>query len=242
MIELKDLSFSYNEDLEALKNISLTIYQGEAVALIGPNGSGKSTLLKLINGLIFAQEGRYLYKNTEITQSYLQKPSNSKKFHKSIGFVFQNSETQLFCTTVYDEIAFGPRQMDMTEDKVHERVTDILKLMQIEHLAHRVPYHLSGGEKKKVAIASVLVLNPEVIVFDEPMNGLDPKTKRFLRELMTTLNNSGKTIICSTHDFDYVQGIFNRALVFSKDHSIIRDGSYEEILKDEEFLRENNII
>jgi cobalt/nickel transport system ATP-binding protein len=113
--------------------------------------------------------------------------------------------------------------------------------LSIEALRDRHPYHLSGGEKKKIAIASVLVLNPDILVLDEPMNGLDPKSKRFLRQLLLELSASGKTILCSTHDFEYVEGIFSRAVVFSKEHKIIRDGRYDEIIADEEFLVNENI-
>lgn len=242
LIELKDVSFSYNNDLIALKDINLNITSGEAVALIGANGSGKSTLLKLINGLIFPCSGNYYFKETDITEKLFRNNSFSKKFHKDIGFIFQNSEVQLFTSNVYDEIAFGLQQMRMDELEINQRVEDVLRLLQISHLKDRQPYHLSGGEKRKVAIASVLVMNPEVLVFDEPMNGLDPRTKRFLRELMISLNKAGKTIICSTHDFNYVEGVFNRAVVFSDDHTIVRDGDYGEIMEDHEFLMENNII
>ena len=242
MIEIKEVSFSYNEKVNSLKNINLVIEPGEAVALIGPNGSGKSTFLKLINGLISPDRGSYIFDGTEITLRKLQDNIFSKGFHKRIGFVFQNSEVQLFCSNVYDEIAFGIRQMGMSEEEVNRRIQDILQLLKITDLKERQPYHLSGGEKRKVAIASVLVMNPEVLVFDEPMNGLDPKTKNFLKELMITLNDSGKTIICSTHDFDYVKGVFKRAVVFSEEHTIIKDGNYNEIISDTEFLKDNNIV
>jgi len=241
MIELKDISYSY-KNIKALKNINISISDGEAVAFIGPNGSGKSTLMKLINGIITADSGHYLFNGQEITVKKLENNIFSKSFHKKIGFVFQNSETQLFCSNVYDEIAFGPRQMGLKEEDVKTRVTDCMRLLKIEELQDRVPYHLSGGEKKKVAIASVLVLNPEVIVFDEPMNDLDPKAKRFLKELLINLNNSGKTIICSTHEFEYVKGIFKRVIVFSTQHIIIRDDDYDRVLDDNDFLFENNII
>lgn len=241
MIQLKDVSYSY-KSINALKNINLSISDGEAVAFIGPNGSGKSTLMKLINGIIPVDSGHYLFNGEEITRTKLQNNVFSKGFHKKIGFVFQNSETQLFCSNVYDEIAFGLRQMGLTEEEVKIRVTDCINLLKIQGLENRPPYHLSGGEKKKVAIASVLALNPEVIVFDEPMNDLDPKTKRFLKELLINLNNSGKTILCSTHEFEYVKGIFNRVIVFSNEHIIIRDDDYEKVLKDNDFLFENNII
>lgn len=241
VIQLKDVSYSY-KNIKALKNINMSILDGEAVAFIGPNGSGKSTLMKLINGILIADSGQYLFNEEEITLSKLQNNIFSKSFHKKIGFVFQNSEVQLFCSNVYDEIAFGPRQMGLKEEEVKVRVMDCMELLQITELQNRAPYHLSGGEKKKVAIASVLVLNPEVIVFDEPMNDLDPKTKRFLKGLLINLNNSGKTILCSTHEFEYVKGIFNRAIVFSNEHIIIRDDDYERVLGDSDFLFENNII
>jgi cobalt/nickel transport system ATP-binding protein len=240
MIEIKSLSFKY-KDVEALRDISLTISRGEAIALIGPNGSGKSTLLKLINGIIFPDSGVYEFDGMEITEKRLQDNKFSKSFHKRVGFVFQNSDSMLFNSTVYDEISFAPRQMGMEEGEIEKRVTDLLKLLEIEHLRDRVPYHLSGGEKKRVTIGSVLSHNPEVLVLDEPMNGLDPRTKRFLRELLKKLNKSDKTLICSTHDFEYVEGVFKRAVVFSRDHRIIRDDAYDKVIVDEEFLVENNI-
>ena len=239
---MKNIYYSYDSGTPALKNVSLQIKTGESVAFIGPNGSGKSTLMKLINGLINQSKGSYKFEGLEITSKKLQNELLLNSFHKKIGFVFQNSEVQLFCSNVYDEIAFGIRQMNMSEDMVRLRVEDILKLLKVENLKHRQPYHLSGGEKRKIAIASVLVMNPEVLVFDEPMNGLDPKSKRFLKGLMIELNEAGKTILCSTHDFEYVKGVFKRAVVFSKDHTIIRDGDYTEIMEDKEFLFDNNII
>lgn len=242
MIEIIDVSYSYEKNITALKDINLNISQGEAVAFIGPNGSGKSTLLKLINGLITPSKGAYKFDNMSIDSKKLQDNRFSRSFHKRIGFVFQNSDSQLFCSNVFDELAFGPTQMGMDEPEVMKRVNDVLNLLDIKELEKRQPYHLSGGEKKKVAIAAVLALNPEVLVFDEPMNGLDPKTKRFIRELMIALNKAGKTILCSTHDFEYVKDTFKRAVVFSKDHSIIRDDEYNRVISDTEFLYENNII
>ncbi|OPJ57800.1 energy-coupling factor ABC transporter ATP-binding protein [Clostridium oryzae] len=242
MIDINNVSYSYNDQVEALKNIELHISTGEAVAFIGANGSGKSTLMKLINGLIVPGEGTYIFDGEEITHKKLENESFSKSFHKKIGFVFQNSEAQLFCSNVYDEVAFGPRQMGLSEKEVDKRVKDTLELLKIQSLRNRQPYHLSGGEKKKVAIASVVALNPQVYVFDEPMNGLDPKTKRFLREFMITINNAGKTIICSTHDFEYIKDVFKRAVVFSDTHTIVRDGNYNDIMSDRNFLQQNNVI
>lgn len=242
MIDIKNAAYYYDKDEIAVKDINLHIDKGEAVALIGVNGSGKSTIMKIINGLIFPQKGQYFFENHEITEKRLRDETFAKMFHKKIGFVFQNSDVQLFCSNVYDEIAFGPRQMGINETEVNHRVMDTLKFLNIENLKDRQPYHLSGGEKKRVAIAATTILNPEVYVLDEPMSGLDPKTKRFLREFIISLNNAGKTILCSVHDFEYVKDVFKRAIVFSEDHTIIRDGSYDEIINDTNFLYKNNII
>ncbi|MDS0524845.1 energy-coupling factor ABC transporter ATP-binding protein [Clostridium sp. SHJSY1] len=241
MINLENISFTYKSKL-ALDNINLSIDEGEAIAIIGPNGSGKSTLLKLFNAIIFPNSGIYRFDDKEITEESLKDNKYLKLFHKRLGFVFQNSDTQLFCSTVYEEIAFGLMQMELPEDEIEDRIKDCLKLLNIEKLKEEHPYNLSGGEKKRVAIASVLAMNPEVIILDEPMNGIDPKGKKFLRNLLLGLNKSGKTIICATHDFEYVEGIFNRAIVFSEEHKIIRDDKYKDVIEDKEFLRRYNII
>ena len=241
MIKMENVCFAY-KDAIALRNINLEIKEGEGIALIGPNGSGKSTLLKLLNGIVSPTKGSYMFDGEEVTEAKFNKSQYSKKFHQRIGFIFQNSDAQLFNSTVYDEIAFGPRQMGFSEDIVEKRVSDCLEILEIQKLRDRQPYNLSGGEKKKVAIASVLSLNPEVLVLDDPMNEIDPKGKRFLRDFLIKLKESGKTLICSTHEFSYVEGVFDRAIVFSDNHEIIRDGNYAEILADKEFLMENNIL
>ena len=241
MMKLENISFTYKNKL-ALDNVNVKIKDGESIAIIGPNGSGKSTLLKLLNAIIFPSEGKYIFHEEEINEKYLKDNKSLKLFHKRLGFVFQNSDTQLFCSTVFDEIAFGLMQMDLPNEEVNKRTNDCLNLLNINKLKEEHPYNLSEGEKKRVAIASVLALNPEVIILDEPMNGIDPKGKRFLRDLLITLNKNGKTIICATHDFEYIEGIFNRAIVFSEDHKIIRDDTYENIINDEDFLRKYNII
>ena len=241
MIKLENISFTYKNKL-ALDNVNVHIKEGESVAIIGPNGSGKSTFLKLLNTIIFPNHGKYIFNKTEINENRLKDNKYLKLFHKKLGFVFQNSDAQLFCSTVFEEVAFGLMQMELPEAEVNERVQDCLNLLNIDKLKEEHPYNLSGGEKKRVAIASVLAMNPEVITLDEPMNGIDPKGKRFLRDLLIALNKSGKTIICATHDFEYIEGIFNRVIVFSEEHKIIRDDKYENVIKDEDFLREYNII
>jgi cobalt/nickel transport system ATP-binding protein len=241
MIEITDASYSY-EGINALNNVSIRISKGEAVALMGANGSGKSTMLKLINGIVFPDTGSYSFNNEEITRKKLQNTQFSKLFHQKIGFVFQNSDTQLFCADVFDEIAFGPRQMGMNESEVEERVEDCLSLLKIEAFRHRQPYHLSGGEKRKVAIACVLSLNPEVLVLDEPMNGLDPRTQRWLVEFLTSLNKAGKTLITSTHNLELVQEISSRAILFGEDHTIAADRPTIKLLEDIELLKRVNLV
>ena len=241
MIEIANVSYSYSGNT-ALKDINLHIKKGEAVSLLGANGSGKSTLLKLINGIISPDSGSYRFNNEDVTHKKLQDISFSKLFHQKIGFVFQNSDTQLFCADVYDEIAFGPRQMGINEDAVEKRVYDCLTLLDITDLKHRQPYHLSGGEKRKVAIACVLALNPEVLVIDEPMNGLDPRTQRWLVEFLVKLNGAGKTLITSTHNLELAQAISRRAVLFSEDHTLAADLPTDKLLTKIDILKRVNLV
>ena len=241
MIEIMDVSYGYS-GINALNKISLSVTEGEAVALMGPNGCGKSTLLKLINGIITPDNGIYKFNNEEITPKKLQDTKFSKLFHQKIGFVFQNSDTQLFCADVFDEIAFGPRQMGLNESDVDKRVNDCLNLLNIQGFRDRPPYHLSGGEKRKVAIACVLALNPEVLILDEPMNGLDPRTQRWLVEFLASLNKSGKTLITSTHNLELVQEISKRAILFDENHSIVADLPTESLLENIDLLRKVNLV
>lgn len=241
MIDIKDVSYSYS-DFSALKNINLHIEKGEAVALMGANGTGKSTLLKLINGIISPNSGTYEFNGEAITHKRLQDTKFSKAFHQKIGFVFQNSDAQLFCTSVYDEVAFGPRQMGLNEAEVEVRVKDCLNLLNLQNFEHRQPYHLSGGEKRKVAIACVLSLNPEVLVLDEPMNGLDPRAQRWLVGFLKELNKSGKTLITSTHNLELVQEISDRAILFDEHHGIAADLQTDKLLSEIELLKSVNLV
>jgi len=241
MIELENVSYFY-EGSPALNEISFRIEPGESLCLLGPNGSGKSTLLKLINGLIFPSSGIYRFGGEEITQKRLKDAKFSKLFHQRLGFVFQDSEAQLFCSNVYDEVAFGPRQMGMDEASVEKRVDDCLALLGLESFRDRQPYHLSGGEKKKVAIAATLALNPEVLVLDEPMNGLDPRTERWLAAFLIDLNRAGKTIVTSTHNLELVQEIAGRAILFDESHCIAADLPTETLLENIPLLRKVNLV
>lgn len=219
MIKLENISFEY-EDSIALNNISLTIKQGESVGLEGDNGCGKTTLIKLLNGLIFPAKGTYFFEGQEINQKNMKDELFAKAFHQKIGYVFQNPENQLFCGSVEEEIAFGPRQMGLSKEEVQTRCKDVMKLLGIEHLAQRAPYHLSGGEKKKTALACVLSMNPEVLVLDEPMNGLDRKTREVLMQVLLSLKSAGKTLIIATHDENLLNQLSDRIITLTDDHSI----------------------
>ena len=209
MIELNDISFSYYQD-DVLNHFSLNIKEGESIAICGDNGSGKSTLLKLINGLIFPKTGYYKFDGVEITEKQMEISEYSKEFHQRIGFVWQNPDTQLFCSSVEEELAFGPIQMGLPEDEIHKRVNDTLELLDLTKLRNRPPYYLSGGEKKKTAIASILTMNPSVWTLDEPLSSLDKKTREWLIEFLQALKKAGKTIIFSSHESKLVEVLADR--------------------------------
>lgn len=241
MIELSEISYAYGE-IQALAHINLTIGRGEAVALLGASGSGKSTLLKVLNGIILPERGVYRFDGEVISAKKLKDNRFAKGFHQKIGFVFQNADAQLFCADVHDEVAFGPRQMGMEEEAVARRVHDCLDLLGLLGLQDRPPYHLSGGEKRKVAIAAVLALNPEVLVLDEPLNGLDPRTQRWLVAFLIQLNQTGKTLITATHNLDLVQEISRRAVLFNEQHEIAADMPTMELLQETERLKRVNFV
>ena len=212
LIELDNIYFGYEEGLPVLDGLSVSIEKGSCLAVIGDNGSGKTTLLRILNGLAFPSRGKYFFDGTEIDREYLKDNRNSKRFHKRVGFLFQNPDTMLFNPRVYDEIAFGPRQMGLSDEEVDKRVSDTLALFEIEDLKEKVPYHLSGGQKKWVALASVLALNPEVLVMDEPLAGLDRKRQEWLINFLKELKDSGKTLILATHSLDKAEGFDDEIL------------------------------
>ena len=202
MIKLDDICFAY-DSTPVLKHFSTEIADGEFVVIKGDNGCGKSTLLNIINALEFAEIGTYTFDGTVIDKKAMKNEQFAKAFHQKIGYVFQNTDAQLFCSSVYDEIAFAPRQMQLDEAEIAKRVEDMLKLTGTEHLKERAPFHLSMGEKKKVAVASVLAMNPQVLILDEPMNFLDKKSREWLVEFLNQMHSVGKTIIIVSHTDDF---------------------------------------
>ncbi|MDO4182993.1 MAG: ABC transporter ATP-binding protein [Coriobacteriia bacterium] len=199
LLEFCDFCFAY-EDRPVLRHIDLHIHAGDSVVLMGDNGSGKSTLLKAINGLVFPQRGTFTFDGAAVTEATMKDAAFAKRLHQQIGFIFQDSDAQLFCASVEDEIAFGPRQMGLPESEVAQRVNDVCALLDLAPLRARAPYNLSGGEKKKVAIACILSMSPSVYCFDEPLNGLDKRTREWLLGFLHQLKDAGKTLIVATHD------------------------------------------
>ncbi|MCW2639545.1 MAG: Sulfate-transporting ATPase [Dactylosporangium sp.] len=238
----RDLHYAYLDRFPALAGVSLDIRQGEKVALLGPNGCGKSTLLKLLDGLIFPDSGTFTAFDHPVTEDNLEDEQFSAGFRSRVGFVFQNSDAQVFSPTVREEIAFGPLNLAMAAEEVEERVADTLDMLGIADLADRAPYQLSGGQKKRVAIASVLVMNPQVLLFDEPTAALDPRTQQWLLELIVALNESGKTIVLATHDLERLDMVADRCVVFSEGHRIVAEGTPGEILGDRDLLLGVNLI
>jgi len=236
MIKLENIYFYY-ENREILKNINLKIEHGERVVLLGINGSGKSTLLKLINGLIFAKKGKYTYKGVEITAKILKKKEFAKKFRKEVAFLFQNPDTMLFNPSVYDEIAFGLRQLG--EKNIDEKVKYWADKLGVYKYLDYPPFNLSGGEKQKVCLASLLALEPEVLLLDEPMANLDPYTTGWLIDFLSTLNI---TTITTTHNLPLSVDLGERGIVLAKDEGIIYDGKLSEFLKDTEKLQRAKLV
>lgn len=219
LIQLENISFGYDNEI-VLNNISLEIDKGECVVLMGNNGCGKSTLLKILNGLLIPNKGKYNFDNQLIDQQYFKNHGQEKTFHQRIGYVFQNSNAQLFSTHVYEELAFAPSQMNLNDEQIHTRVNDVLKLLEIENLKERAPYQLSGGEKRKVAIGCVLTQNPDVLVLDEPIASLDKKTQDWLTDFLIQLKKSGKTMIIATHDEAFAKIVGDRIITINDNHEI----------------------
>lgn len=245
IFDLQNVSYSYVGKIDALKDITLKIDRGERVSIIGSNGSGKSTLLAILNGLIYPTSGEFRAFGSQITEEVFDAIKDNEfrtYFRTKVGFVFQNSDVQLFSPTVYEEIAFGPLQLNVTPEEVETRVEDVLEMMGIAKLRDRSPHTLSGGEKKKVCIATVLVNNPEVLLLDEPSAGLDPRTQLWLVELLQELGQAGKTIVTATHDLEIMDQISKRAIVMGENHRIKEDGDADKVLSDYELLLGANLI
>jgi len=242
LFELKNVHFSYLGRYQALCGIDIAIEKGQRVAVIGANGSGKSTLLHLLDGLIFPDKGSVRSFGAELSEETLADEKRNHDFRRKVGLVFQNPDIQLFCPTVKEEVMFGPLNFGLDHITITSAFNSIMDLFDIKELSGRMPHQLSIGEKRKVAMASVLISSPDVLLLDEPTAGLDPKTSRDLVALLNRYHSEGRTIVTATHDMHIVEEIADVVYVFSRDKKIIRSGPPAEIMSDIRFLQENNLI
>ncbi len=231
MIEIHDLSFSYPDGKEVLKGISLTVRAGERVAIIGPNGSGKSTLLAQLPGLLRGS-GTIRIDGLDVTEK------NLGTIRRRVGLVFQDPDDQLFCPTVYDDVAFGPINLKLKDKEVEEKVEKALGLVGLNGFESRSPFHLSVGEKKRVGLATVLSTDPQILLLDEPSSNLDPRQRQRLIEWIEKFN---RTLLVATHDLDLARRVCKRCVVLYNG-KIVADGFIDQILRDRKILGENKLL
>ena len=242
VFEAKNLDYDYPGKIAALRQVSFTVKTGEVVALVGANGSGKSTLLKLMDGLIFPGGGELCALGRLLSEQGLKDKVFAGEFRRRVGIVFQDADVQLFSPTVWDEVIFGPLQLGISREEVIARGQAVLELMGISQLRERPPYLLSGGEKKKVSLASVLSLQPQVLLMDEPTTGLDPSSQGKLIDFLLKWAETDKCMVFSTQDLDIVEEIATRVIVMGAEHNILADGKPEEFLADPDFLLQANLV
>ncbi len=226
MVKIENASFTYPDGHKAINNLSLSVKDHELVGVVGANGAGKSTLLTLLTGINLANEGCIYIDNIPVGIETL------RDVRRNIGMVFQNPDDQLFMSSVFDDIAFGPRNYGLAETETENRVSKVLKILEIEHLRHRMSHKLSGGEKRSVAIASVLSMNPAILLLDEPSSFLDPRSRR---NLINILKGLKMTQLIATHDLDLVLDVCERVIVL-KNGEIYAEGIPSDILVQEELM------
>lgn len=225
LIEVEDLHFRYHDGTPALQGITLKIDQGEKVAILGPNGAGKSTLLLHLNGIYHAQQGVVRVAGEKITRA------NESWVRGKVGLVFQDPDDQVFSPTVWDDVAFGPLNQGLDRTTVEARVMEALQAVGMWDLRARAPHHLSYGQKKRVAIAGILAMNPEIIILDEPTAFLDPAGQRALLEILEKLHARGKTIIIATHDVD-LAAEWATSVIFLKEGKLLAQGDTSLLVED----------
>lgn len=236
MLEVKNIKYSYNKDYQALKGVSLKVEEGEMVALLGKNGAGKSTLFLHLNGIYEPDEGQVFIEGEEL--KYDKK--SLLKFRQKVGIVFQNPDDQIFAPTVEEDVAFGPLNLDLPMEEVQKRVTEALARVGMSGYEKKAPHHLSGGQKKRVAIAGILAMRPKIMVLDEPTAGLDPQGVTDLSKLLKELNDEGITIIISTHEVNLVPNYAEKVFVLV-DGLLIAEGTPKEIFAQPEILDKANL-
>lgn len=241
VFEVDEVSYVYDGKHPALDCVSLTVQAGESLVILGANGCGKSTLLKLLDGLYFPSHGSVIAFGKSLTEAALREDEVNFAFRRRVGLVFQDTDVQLFSPSVLDELAFAPLQMGLPRQEVQRRIDSALVALRIEKLRHRAPHRLSGGEKRRVALASILTLDPEVWLLDEPTSGLDPRNQSWLVDFILEQRTIGKTVITATHDLSIVREIATKVFVFDEDHHILTSATATEILGDHELLHRCNL-
>ena len=238
---LHDVTYRYGLGQTALDGVTLAVPTGRRIAVLGANGSGKSTLLRLLDGLYFPERGSVAAFGEPLTEERLADERFAQDFRRRVALVFQNPDVQLFNPTVFDEIAFGPLQLRWPKDEIRRQVRAMLDLLEIAHLRDRAPHQLSGGEKKRVALASVLVLDPEVLLLDEPTAALDPRSQSQVVDLLIGWGDGAKTTITATHDLDIVTSIADWCLVFGEGR-LVAAGKPSAVLGDGELLWRTGLV
>ena len=223
LLEGKGLSFSY-EKKPVLKNICFSVKRGEKIAVMGPNGAGKSTFFLNLNGVLQAGQGEIFWDGKKVGKK------ERRRLQRNVGFVFQDADSQLIASNVRAEVSFGPINLGLSKEEVIERVEEAIEYLSLSDLQDRPPHYLSGGEKKRVSIADILAMRPEIFLFDEPMAALDPINAEKVEQILCRLHKEGKTILVATHDVDFAYRFADRVLVFSNG-CLIGNGSPQEIFR-----------
>jgi len=236
IIETKNVTYQYPDGTNALENINFSAAKGKIIALLGPNGAGKSTLFLHFNGILQPTSG-----NVMVDGKCLKyKKEDLMNLRQKVGIVFQNPDDQLFAPTVQEDVAFGPMNLGLSKEEVKKRVDESLRRVEIVEFKKKAPHHLSGGQKKRVAIAGILAMHPKIMVLDEPTSGLDPRGASRIMKLLYELNMEGITIIISTHDVDLVPLYAHTVYIISKGN-IIKKGNPQEVFEDAQTIRKANL-
>jgi cobalt/nickel transport system ATP-binding protein len=239
IFEVRSVTYGYN-DITALHDLSLSIKRHQRIAILGANGSGKSTFLRLLDALYFPDKGSISAFGENLTEEAFGDEEFAFRFRRRVALVFQNPDVQLFNPTVFDELAFGALQLRWSKGDIRKRVSETLEMMEISHLKDRSPHRLSGGEKKRVALASVLILDPEVLLLDEPTVALDPKSQGRIVDFLVGWSGA-KTVVTATHDLDIVEDIADYCFVFQNGR-VVGEGTPAQILSDAALLESTNLI
>jgi len=242
VFDLSGVHYNYEGGERALIDVSLRVQAGECLAIVGANGSGKSTLLKVPDGLFFPSAGIVRAFGQELSERAFRNEAFNMTFRRRVGLVFQDPDVQLFSASVLDEVAFAPLQLQLPAREVERRIEEAMRALRIGHLRERAPHRLSGGEKRRVALASILSLEPDVWLLDEPTSSLDPRSQSWLVDFISQQHDSGKTLVIATHDMSIVQQVATRVCVFAEDHRIAAQGAPEQILMDHALLHSCNLI